>query len=249
MNVEGMPDLFDDDSMPPLQAVSDSSDDELDDDDDDYGSQPSLRTVSDSDEDDNSSDDLPVAPANSAPQQALSPFAVRDFVMSVVAAQMRQDIIVDEQRAQILLNGLEPVSDALLSRYEKFRGTDGVVTCAICCEDLLSSPEDWLPQDSESVTENASLSKELPLHTQHHPILSFPCIHLFHWHCLAPWLARKTTCPTCRFDIDSRSLTSLFPGSWTPPDAPSLSEWLEDQEAILKGEPSRLRRPRAEHFN
>lgn len=40
-------------------------------------------------------------------------------------------------------------------------------------------------------------------------ILVFPCpgMHLFHAECLAPWLARKTTCPTCRYDVDPKSLT------------------------------------------
>ncbi|KZS98966.1 hypothetical protein SISNIDRAFT_447803 [Sistotremastrum niveocremeum HHB9708] len=36
---------------------------------------------------------------------------------------------------------------------------------------------------------------------------ALPCAHLFHTGCLKPWFSMKTTCPTCRFDIDPNSLT------------------------------------------
>ncbi|KAJ9126091.1 hypothetical protein QFC24_002363 [Naganishia onofrii] len=39
----------------------------------------------------------------------------------------------------------------------------------------------------------------------------FPCHHVFHEDCLRPWLAQKTTCPTCRFDIDPHSVTLRRP--------------------------------------
>ncbi|KAJ9118693.1 hypothetical protein QFC22_003913 [Naganishia vaughanmartiniae] len=39
----------------------------------------------------------------------------------------------------------------------------------------------------------------------------FPCHHVFHEDCLRPWLAQKTTCPTCRFDVDPHSVTLRRP--------------------------------------
>ena len=57
--------------------------------------------------------------------------------------------------------------------------------------------------------DNSSSSKKRRGSSDPQRILAFPCtgMHLFHAGCLAPWLARKTTCPTCRFDIDPGSLT------------------------------------------
>jgi hypothetical protein len=28
-----------------------------------------------------------------------------------------------------------------------------------------------------------------------------PCDHLFHAHCMTPWLAQKLECPTCRMQL------------------------------------------------
>ena len=44
---------------------------------------------------------------------------------------------------------------------------------------------------------------------QHPKIVVLPCAHAFHATCLLPWFSKpgRTTCPSCRFDIDPDSLT------------------------------------------
>ncbi|KAI0667693.1 hypothetical protein C8Q78DRAFT_1052122 [Trametes maxima] len=45
---------------------------------------------------------------------------------------------------------------------------------------------------------------------ENHPkIVVLPCSHVFHASCLLPWFSKpgRTTCPSCRFDIDPDSLT------------------------------------------
>ncbi|KAI0337454.1 hypothetical protein BDW22DRAFT_1383675 [Trametopsis cervina] len=46
-----------------------------------------------------------------------------------------------------------------------------------------------------------------------HRVFVLPCAHAFHGSCLRPWFTRphRTTCPTCRFDIDPESLTYVPP--------------------------------------
>ncbi len=46
-----------------------------------------------------------------------------------------------------------------------------------------------------------------------HKVIVLPCSHVFHASCLLPWFTRphRTTCPTCRFDIDPDSLTLSVP--------------------------------------
>lgn len=152
----------------------------------------------------------------------------------------------DPQRAEVLVAGLEAVSDELVRRYEKLRGGEGDAAegCAICRDDYLipheCDPADfWKLSERELTTAHFAM---LPFHPSPHQILAFPCPgrHLFHLSCLAPWLARKTTCPTCRFDIDPHSLTlrqsgtiSLYAagmGMWKPPAVSGLEDWLAEEE-------------------
>ena len=152
----------------------------------------------------------------------------------------------DPQRAEVLVAGLEAVPDELVRRYEKLRGGEGDAAegCAICRDDYLihyecNPAEFWLLSGRDLTAAHFAL---LPFHPSPHQILVFPCPgrHLFHLSCLAPWLARKTTCPSCRFDIDPHSLTlrrtgtiSLFAasmGKWKPPAVPKLEEWLAQEE-------------------
>ncbi|KAF9643923.1 hypothetical protein BDM02DRAFT_1278660 [Thelephora ganbajun] len=145
----------------------------------------------------------------------------------------------DHMRAHAVIDGLEPVSRDLLSRYEVVRGEDHPqrrAPCAVCYEplDLDSS---YNIEDDDPVepiqTENKELSLVLPYHAAFPEVVAFPCLHLFHSECLLPWLARKTTCPTCRFDVDPDSLT-LKGGStqrpWVPPVDGVLEAWVGAEE-------------------
>ena len=56
--------------------------------------------------------------------------------------------------------------------------------------------------------------------TQQPKIVVLPCAHAFHATCLLPWFSKpgRTTCPSCRFDIDPDSLT-YKPPPLRPPRA------------------------------
>ena len=143
---------------------------------------------------------------------------------------------------------MEVVPDELVLRYEKLRSSDGedVDGCAICRDDLV---------DKSSNTIEASrvlaIFAHLPFPFDSVHSVAFPCVgkHLFHKHCLLPWLARKTTCPSCRFDIDPHSLTLRIsrglldalhlgpeadpthpPRVWQPPQVESMRDWVEAEE-------------------
>ncbi|KAI1789952.1 hypothetical protein LXA43DRAFT_536721 [Ganoderma leucocontextum] len=124
-----------------------------------------------------------------------------------------------DRRAETLIKCMEVVPDELVLRYEKLRSADseGVDGCAICQDDLVSKS----PDTTELEVPHAGAS------------LAFPCAgkHLFHTRCLSPWLAQKTTCPSCRFDIDPgrRMLLGLSRG-WQPPLVESMRDWLAAEE-------------------
>ncbi|CDO69872.1 hypothetical protein BN946_scf184884.g31 [Trametes cinnabarina] len=65
--------------------------------------------------------------------------------------------------------------------------------------------------DASSSTTDASLSTiSTPSGEKRYPkIVVLPCSHVFHASCLLPWFSKpgRTTCPSCRFDIDPDSLT------------------------------------------
>ena len=158
-------------------------------------------------------------------------------------------------RAEILLKGLEVVSEELVHRYEKLRSgiEDDNDGCAVCRDAFLQDCLEETPLDKLDKLDDTAQTGALCEQPSSHPasgfILVFPCPgrHLFHRDCLAPWLARKTTCPSCRFDIDPDSLTlnivsfgSSPPDGradtlqtrrkWEPPKVAKLEEWLEQEE-------------------
>lgn len=143
---------------------------------------------------------------------------------------------------------MEVVPDDLVLRYEKLRSTDGedVDGCAICRDDLV----DKSPETVEA-SRVLAIFTLLPFPFEADSSVAFPCSgkHLFHKHCLLPWLARKTTCPSCRFDIDPHSLTlrisrglhDILPiapqanpthpsRTWQPPQVESIRDWLVAEE-------------------
>lgn len=173
----------------------------------------------------------------------------------------------DKERAKELLDGLETVEPSLVRRYEKVRGED---ICIICRDTLLRHhhhhPHEGKAdkvsgiaiQDVEppwNLPPAPALASSLPTcssSVSDSSIHAFPCAHLFHTTCLFPWLSIKTTCPTCRLDIDPHSLTlrirQWFGVSdnqeptyvnvdilgrripWHRPPAPSLEEWVHTRE-------------------
>lgn len=158
----------------------------------------------------------------------------------------------DPQRAQTIIAALERVPKELIGRYEKLRAghdEDDFEGCPICRESLLLDPPSMGEDDASTLVFFA----ELPFHESDTLILAFPCPgkHVFHDTCLSPWLARKTTCPSCRFDVDPDSLTlriestlppntTIPPGyqpppprprpAWQPPKTRPFNEWLEEEE-------------------
>ncbi|CDO69859.1 hypothetical protein BN946_scf184884.g18 [Trametes cinnabarina] len=161
----------------------------------------------------------------------------------------------DPKRAEVLLAGMEKVSPDLVRRYERLRmgdkeDQDG---CAICRDSLLDiSFED-------QAIEVVALYAALPFHPELSSIIAFPCPgkHIFHADCLSPWLAQKTTCPSCRFDIDPHSVThkrnresSVLQQAdgasrvWRPPQVETIREWLDaEEQAQASGVPRQ--RPQA----
>lgn len=174
-------------------------------------------------------------------------------------SQEEEDVVGDMERAKELLDGLEKVGYDLVRRYEKIRG-DGHDICAICRELLTAPIQEEPPGDVDpDALWNLQASEALPFKSLEVEcnIHAFPCAHLFHTDCLSPWLCIKTTCPTCRLDIDPHSLTlrvrrwptsrlPQFDGGepryvnvdvlgrripWHRPPAASLEDWVRGRES------------------
>ncbi len=99
------------------------------------------------------------------------------------------------------------------------------------------------PQDPPLNNSNTDPSSSKSILSRPEPaslsILAFPCpgMHLYHADCIAPWLARKTTCPSCRFDIDPNSVThrlnrvrAMAATNWKPPKGRDFRKWLKKEE-------------------
>ncbi|VDB89208.1 unnamed protein product [Peniophora sp. CBMAI 1063] len=127
----------------------------------------------------------------------------------------------DPERARTIVRGLEAVSDGMVKRL--IRAEEG--TCAVCMESLeddalfgqdAPASENAAPE-STNATSDAPMPSEPSSSTPATPepplprVVALPCAHVFHTACLTPWLARQTTCPNCRFDLDPDSLTLSIP--------------------------------------
>lgn len=159
----------------------------------------------------------------------------------------------DPVRADTITSRLEVIPEELIPRYEKLRSgaEDQFEGCAICRDAFIEEHFPELPSPKKGST--AAFLSELPFDKMRIPdILAFPCpgMHIFHENCIYPWLARKTTCPTCRFDVDPDSLTLRIhrnlrrPGErprtrkpWEPPKGPAFLSWLERAEDKKNGLP------------
>ncbi|KIJ56706.1 hypothetical protein M422DRAFT_40301 [Sphaerobolus stellatus SS14] len=160
----------------------------------------------------------------------------------VTAGSVDIEPTLDLDRAHKLVGALEKLPRGLVERmvrvggapglYEEASGDESVIAgCAICWTPLLDEPPSMEDEKAPSNSSEESLPSLLPDEgevKQDEPktdvdIVSLPCAHVFHGACLIPWFSRKTSCPTCRFDIDPRSLTrsrtsSTFP---FPPRQPA----------------------------
>ena len=171
------------------------------------------------------------------------PLAIADMLQQALSSALPES---DHERAEMIIKALEVAPEELVRRYEKLRAghdNEQCEGCAVCQEGFLDSS----PEELAIVAQLAELPYHDGVDTQSiSSILVFPCpgMHLFHMGCLAPWLERKTTCPTCRHDIDPRSLTlsyirGLYGGSdlhptWKPPKGRDFRKWIERQEKRLQ---------------
>lgn len=166
-----------------------------------------------------------------------------DFGMAAPAAPER-----DHRRAKTIMNALESVPQNLVRRYEDIRaGANGESCegCAICRDQFIPDPA-ALTEESETLAFFTLLPECVPPISGQ--IVVFPCkgMHLFHGECIEPWLARKTTCPTCRFDVDPDSLTLTClreiraraghtTRPWKAPKREPFARWLDKQERKIHG--------------
>ncbi|KAI0696428.1 hypothetical protein BC835DRAFT_1414253 [Cytidiella melzeri] len=185
-------------------------------------------------------------------------------LLAALSQQMRlifrpsspQQTYIDTFRAELIMKALEEIPSSLVSRYEHLRkGYDAGDDegCAVCRDTFISDHLEP-PQLSEVEVMLAALPF-CQLQDRPERIVAFPCpgMHLFHAGCLDPWVARKTTCPTCRFDIDPDSLTLRdrrdpmtgrpLAQLWAPPRGRGFAKWLKKEERRRKQVPHRALSP------
>ncbi|KAL6303883.1 hypothetical protein BKA93DRAFT_318784 [Sparassis latifolia] len=142
-----------------------------------------------------------------------------DFAAFPFPFGMHREEPDDPDRAKRLVAGLDEVPLGLVRRMERVGGSGtsegDSPLCAICWERLTDvdaggfelEPEVTEGFDAASAGEGAGTAGSKVVDAK--KIVVLPCSHVFHTSCLFPWFSKphRTTCPTCRFDIDPDSLT------------------------------------------
>eukprot|EP00439_Symbiodinium_sp_Y106_P042117 s1080_g5.t1 len=62
----------------------------------------------------------------------------------------------------------------------------------------------WLPRDTFDSTRHKDLVEcEICLveYEDGDELIRLPCLHLFHVHCVTPWLQKSHCCPVCQLDV------------------------------------------------
>lgn len=135
----------------------------------------------------------------------------------------------DYSRARVVIEALDTVSEELLSRYEVIIGGDHPeeAMCPLCLESLRGEAHDpskpFPTEDDYAIPPRAAFPE----------IVALPCPHLFHSECLRPWLAKETTCPTCRRYVDPDLLTLHGRSAerpWDPPKKGVFETWVQGVE-------------------
>ncbi|XP_010423832.1 PREDICTED: E3 ubiquitin-protein ligase SGR9, amyloplastic-like [Camelina sativa] len=73
-----------------------------------------------------------------------------------------------------------------LRAVEVFKGAGEEVECVICKEEMSEGRD----------------------------VCEMPCQHSFHWKCILPWLSKKNTCPSCRFQLPTDDVFSEIQRLW-----------------------------------
>ena len=75
--------------------------------------------------------------------------------------------------------------------------------------DASSSTPSGSAESATTASSSTAPSDDVGDSHRHPKVVVLPCAHAFHATCLLPWFSKpgRTTCPSCRFDIDPDSLT------------------------------------------
>ncbi|TFY68999.1 hypothetical protein EVJ58_g666 [Rhodofomes roseus] len=162
----------------------------------------------------------------------LAPGAEPFFMPFFPFGPPREEEVDDPKRAEKLMRGLEEVPEGFVARIERVSGDEGDSLCSICWEKLSSEGGGFDAEEpagngadanarmdvDEHTTPASAAPTEAPSPTKKDlpRIVALPCSHVFHTSCLLPWFTKphRTTCPSCRFDIDPESLTTGAVRSW-----------------------------------